>query len=63
MVTNKIMFNRLRASVSYIPELALITEENGKIVGHIILSRTYVAASCSKQIFEANFYTKGYSII
>ena len=35
--------NRLRASGSYIPELALVAEENGKLVGHIMLTKTYVA--------------------
>jgi predicted N-acetyltransferase YhbS len=34
--------NRLRESSGYIPELALIAEQNGQIVGHIMLTKTYV---------------------
>ena len=43
--------NKLRASGNYIPELALVAEEDGKIVGHIMLTKTYVATGGSK--FEA----------
>ena len=42
---------KLRASGNYIPELALVAEENGKIIGHIMLTKTYV--SCSDSKFEA----------
>lgn len=34
--------NRLRAGNKYIHELALVAEENGSIVGHIMLTRTAV---------------------
>ncbi|MDD3370967.1 MAG: N-acetyltransferase [Alphaproteobacteria bacterium] len=33
--------NRLRASGNYIPDLALVAEEDGKIVGHIMLTHTF----------------------
>ncbi|WP_054848461.1 GNAT family N-acetyltransferase [Methanoculleus chikugoensis] len=32
----------LRKSERYVPELALVAEEDGKVVGHIMLTRTYV---------------------
>ena len=48
METNKIIVNRLRASGNYIPELALVAEENAKLVGHIMLTKTYVATGDSK---------------
>lgn len=36
--------NRLRAGEGYMPDLALVAqEEGGKIVGHIMLTRTFVA--------------------
>jgi predicted N-acetyltransferase YhbS len=34
--------DRLRAGDCYIPELALVAEENGRIIGHIMLTKTYV---------------------
>jgi len=34
--------DRLRASSGYIPELALIAEQDGQIIGHIMLTKTYV---------------------
>ncbi len=37
--------NKLRESSNYIPELALVAEEDGKIVGHIMLTKTTVATS------------------
>jgi putative acetyltransferase len=33
---------RLRASEGYIAELALVAEENSEIIGHIMLTKTYV---------------------
>jgi predicted N-acetyltransferase YhbS len=42
---------KLRASSNYIPELALVTEQNAKLVAHIMLTKTYVAMGGSK--FEA----------
>lgn len=33
---------KLRKGPNYIPELALVAEENGNIVGHIMLTKTYV---------------------
>jgi len=46
---------KLRASVNYIPELALVAEENGKLIGHIMLTKTYV--SCNDSKFEALLIT------
>ncbi len=34
--------NRLRAGGNYIPELALVAEDGGQLVGHIMLTRTHV---------------------
>lgn len=34
--------NQLRSNGNYIPELALLAEENGKLIGHIMLTRTYI---------------------
>ncbi len=34
--------NQLRGSGNYIPELALVAEENGKLIGHIMLTKTYI---------------------
>lgn len=39
--------NRLRAGDGYIPELALIAEQDGQIVGHIMLTKTYVYSASS----------------
>jgi len=43
--------NQLRSSGNYIPELALVAEEDGKLIGHIMLTKTYIVNSDSK--FEA----------
>ena len=32
--------NQLRAEGNYIPRLALVAEEDGKLIGHIMLTRT-----------------------
>jgi predicted N-acetyltransferase YhbS len=42
---------KLRASSNYIPELALVTEQDAKLVAHIMLTKTYVVTGGSK--FEA----------
>lgn len=34
--------NQLRSSSNYIPELALVAEEEDKLVGHIMLTKTYI---------------------
>jgi putative acetyltransferase len=34
--------NQLRSSRNYIPELALVAEENGQLVGHIMFTRTNI---------------------
>lgn len=34
--------NQLRDSGNYIPELALVAEEDGKLIGHIMLTKTYI---------------------
>lgn len=35
--------NFLRASEGYIPQLALVAEDGGELVGHIMLTKTFVA--------------------
>ncbi len=40
--------NKLRASLNYIPELELVAEEDSKLVGHIMLTKTYVTMGNSK---------------
>jgi predicted N-acetyltransferase YhbS len=39
-VSEQDFVNRLHSSANYIPELALIAEENGKLIGHILLTIT-----------------------
>ena len=39
---------KLRDSGNYIPELALVAEENAKLIGHIMLTKTYVSCADSK---------------
>ena len=34
--------NRLRASDNYLPELALVAEAEGRLLGHIMLTRTFL---------------------
>ena len=38
---------KLRKSEDYIPELALVAEEAGEIIGHIMLTRTFVRGESS----------------
>jgi len=38
----------LRNSDKYIPELALVAEQHGKLIGHIMLTKTYIAADYGK---------------
>ena len=40
--------NQLRSNGNYIPELALVAEENGKLIGHIMLTKTYIVNSSNK---------------
>lgn len=40
--------NQLRVSSNYIPELALVAEKNDKMVGHIILTKTFIVNKDSK---------------
>lgn len=40
--------NNLRISRNYIPELALVAEESGKLVGHIMLTTIYIYNGNSK---------------
>ena len=40
--------NKLREGSNYIPELALVAEADGRIVGHIMLTKTYITAVDSK---------------
>lgn len=41
----------LRNSGNYIPELALVAEEDGKLIGHIMLTKMYITTGDGK--FEA----------
>lgn len=43
--------NELRSSGNYIPELALVAEEDGKLIGHIMLTKTYIFSGSNQ--FEA----------
>ena len=40
--------NQLRSSGNYIPELALVAEENGELIGHIMLTETYIVNNGNK---------------
>ncbi len=40
--------NKLRASPNYISELALVAEEDKKLIGHIMLTKTAIASEESK---------------
>jgi len=40
--------NQLRSSNGYIPELALVAGEDDKLVGHIMLTKTYIVNGNSK---------------
>jgi predicted N-acetyltransferase YhbS len=45
--------NQLRDSGNYIPELALVAEEDDKLIGHIMLTKTHITSDKSK--FETLF--------
>lgn len=34
--------NRLRTEAGYIPDLALVAEEDGQLIGHVMLTKKYV---------------------
>lgn len=38
---------KLRKGESYIPELALVADDNGKLIGHIMLTKTYIKTELS----------------
>lgn len=40
--------NQLRSGNNYIPELALVAEENDKLIGHIMLTKTYIVDGDSR---------------
>lgn len=40
--------NQLRSSVNYIPELALVAEQNNNLIGHVMLSKNYINYNNSK---------------
>jgi putative acetyltransferase len=44
--------NTIRNSGNYIPELALVAEDENEIIGHIMLSRTYVENKDKDKKFE-----------
>jgi putative acetyltransferase len=37
--------DRLRSGSDYIPELALVMEDHGKLIGHIMLTRAFISAN------------------
>jgi len=41
--------DKLRASSGYIPELALVAEQDGQIIGHVMLTKTWVRSADSKR--------------
>lgn len=41
--------DQLRASGNYIPELALVAEEDGLLIGHIMLTKTFFAGNEGRQ--------------
>ncbi|MGD0857221.1 MAG: N-acetyltransferase [Dehalococcoidia bacterium] len=40
--------NQLRSGGNYIPELAMVAEENGELVGHIMLSKAHIVNGSNK---------------
>lgn len=40
--TEQDFVSQLRSGENYIPELALVAEDSGKLIGHIMLTKTYV---------------------
>ena len=40
--------DQFRSSGNYIPELALVAEQDGKLIGHIMLTRTYITGDNNK---------------
>jgi len=47
--------DQLRSSDNYIPRLALVAEENGELIGHIMLTTTYIVNGDSGNKFETLF--------
>lgn len=43
--TEQDLVNRLREGQSYIPELALVAEEDGRIVGHVMFTKAVVGST------------------
>lgn len=43
--TEQDFVNQLRNSGNYIPELALVAQESGKLIGHIMLTKNYISNS------------------
>jgi predicted N-acetyltransferase YhbS len=46
--TEQDFVNQLRSGDTYIPELALVAEEDGKLVGHIMMSRAHIVNGADK---------------
>lgn len=40
--------NRLRCQAGYIPDLALVAEDDGQLVGHVMLTKTYVLGDAAR---------------
>ena len=43
------LVNELRIGKNYLPELALVAEENGQLVGHILVTKTYIKSKGKRQ--------------
>ena len=41
--------DRLRAGADYIPDLALVAEDEGGLIGHVMLTRTFVATAAGSR--------------
>lgn len=42
--------NKLRAGIGYLPKLALVAEKEGKLIGHIMLTKTSVQQNNGENI-------------
>ncbi|MBN1367851.1 MAG: N-acetyltransferase [Dehalococcoidales bacterium] len=42
------VIDQLRRSGNYVPELALVAEEDGKLIGHIMLTKTFITSGGNK---------------
>ena len=47
-----LLVERIRASINYVPELALVAEEEGEVVGHVLLSHVGLRDGRTRTILE-----------